>query len=308
MGDIVYRNAGDELKTITDFLRFGYSQANAADLYYGHGTDNAWDDMRSLILGSLHLPHGVDASLFESRLTSDEKKLIADRLYQRIVERMPVPYLINEAWFCDLPFYVDERVLIPRSPIAELIQQQFAPWVNPDEVNYVLDLCTGSACIAIACAYAFPDAQVDAVDLSEDALEVAAMNCAQLGVEDQVHLIHSDCWAEVPLIRYDLIVSNPPYVGADEMESLPDEYRHEPAMALETHNNGLALVDEILAHAHEYLSDNGILVVEVGNSDDALCAAYPDLPFIWLDFERGGHGVFLLSAETLREYWTKKRA
>ena len=293
----------DEFTTILDFLRFSLSSALQAKLYYGHGTDTAWDDMRSLILRSLHLPYDVDPHLLNARLTSTEKKHLNKQLDKRINQRIPVPYLINEAYFCDMPFYVDERVLIPRSPIGELIRNQFAPWIDADSVTQVLDLCTGSGCIAMACCEAFPDAQVHAVDISQDALAVAAINLQRLDMEDQLTLVESDCFTNVPKIKFDIIVSNPPYVGSDEMQTLPDEFRHEPVLALETGQNGLAIVKQILNNARHYLSDEGILVVEVGNSEEALCEAYPMVPFTWLDFEEGGHGVFLLTKQQVDEYF-----
>lgn len=234
----------EELVTILDFLRFSLSCATEAQLYYGHGTDNAWDDMRSLILRSLSLPYDVEPSLLNSRLTQSERKHLCQQLDKRINHRVPVPYLIKEAYFYDLPFYIDERVLIPRSPIAELIHEHFSPWIEEDSVYQILDLCTGSGCIAIACCYAFPDAQVDAVDISSEALAVAAINREQLDVEEQLTLIESDCFDEVPVKQYDIIVSNPPYVSKDEMQTLPDEYRHEPVLALETSNNGLSIVEK----------------------------------------------------------------
>lgn len=293
----------EELVTILDFLRFSLTCAAKANLHYGHGTDNAWDDMRSLILRSLALPYDVEPDLLNARLTTSEKKHLCQQLDKRINQRVPVPYLIKEAYFCDLPFYVDERVLIPRSPIAELINNQFSPWIDGENVHHILDLCTGSGCIAIACCYAFPEAQVDAVDISSEALAVAAINCERLEVDDQLTLIESDCFNKVPQMKYDLIVSNPPYVGKEEMQTLPDEFRHEPVLALETQNNGLAIVEKILNNAHDYLSDNGILVVEVGNSEEALCDAYPMVPFTWLDMSHGGQGVFILTKQQLREFF-----
>ncbi|WP_028388297.1 50S ribosomal protein L3 N(5)-glutamine methyltransferase [Legionella fairfieldensis] len=290
-------------ETIVDFLRFGLTEAQKANLYYGHGTDNAWDDMLALILGSLSLPLELDPLFLQSRLTDFEKQQLASRLSQRILERIPVPYITNQAYFCELPFYVDERVLIPRSPFAELIKQQFSPWLEANKVERVLDLCTGSGCIAIACSYAFPEALIDAVDISPAALEVAAMNRERHGLQDLLTLIESDCWDKVPKVRYDLIVSNPPYVGREEMQTLPAEYHHEPVLALETGNNGLALVEKILAKAADYLTEQGLLVVEVGNSEDALIEAYPDVPFMWLDFENGGQGVFLLTFEQLKTHF-----
>ena len=290
-------------KSIIDFLRFGLSRANATNLYYGHGTDNAWDDMLALVLGCLDLPPDLAPMLMHAQLTSDEKSLLCQQLERRINDRVPVPYLTHESYFCDLSFYVDERVLIPRSPIAELIKQQFSPWIAEEDVEHVLDLCTGSGCIAIACCYAFPDAVVDAVDISPDALDVAEINLQRHGMQDVLTLIESDCFDAIPATQYDIIVSNPPYVGHDEMQTLPDEYLHEPTLALETTNNGLAIVEKILAHAHAYLSDHGILVVEVGNSEEALLEAYPNVPFTWLDFEQGGQGVFILTSQQLKEYF-----
>ncbi|WP_133129452.1 50S ribosomal protein L3 N(5)-glutamine methyltransferase [Legionella yabuuchiae] len=290
-----------ELNSLLDFLRFGISEANAARLYYGHGTDNAWDDILALILATLSLPYDGHEQLLPAKLTEDEKRLLTERLKRRILDRVPVPYLTQEANFCDLTFYVDERVLIPRSPIAELIKHQFSPWIDVNRVDRILDLCTGSGCIAIACCYAFPDAQVDAVDISEQALEVAEINREQHGLEEQLILIQSDCFSNVPKERYDIIVTNPPYVGYEEMQTLPAEYLHEPNLALETENNGLAIVEKILRQAHDYLNDKGILVVEVGNSEEALIEAYPDVPFTWLEFESGGQGVFLLTREQLMQ-------
>lgn len=293
------------LHSILDFVRFGVSQANAASLFYGHGTENVWDEFLWLVQASLSLPFEIDPAFLQARLTADEKAWLCTQLEKRIQQRIPVPYLIQEAYFCGLSFYVDERVLIPRSPIAELIQQQFSPWIQASQVNRILDLCTGSGCIAIACCRAFAAAEVDAVDLSSDALDVAAMNRKRHGVEDQLTLIQSDCFDKVPSVRYDLIVSNPPYVSAEEMATLPEEYLHEPKLALEALNGGLSLVERILNAAQDYLTEHGILVVEVGNSAEALATAYPDVPFIWIDFEQGGDGVFLLTRETLCEYFPR---
>ncbi|MGC1182174.1 50S ribosomal protein L3 N(5)-glutamine methyltransferase [Legionella sp.] len=293
----------EELSTVLDFLRFSLSCAIKAHLYYGHGTDNAWDDMRSLVLRSLSLPYDIDSNLLNGRLTNNEKKHLCQQLEKRIHQRVPVAYLIKEAYFCDLPFYVDERVLIPRSPIAELINNQFSPWIDAKNVHHILDLCTGSGCIAIACCYAFPEAHVDAVDISTEALAVATINCEKLGVEDQLTLIESDCFTEVPKVSYDLIVSNPPYVSKEEMQTLPAEFCHEPVLALETSENGLAIVEAILRNASAYLSNDGILVVEVGNSEEPLQNAYPHVPFTWLEMSHGGQGVFLLTKQQLNEYF-----
>ena len=292
------------LPRILDFLRYGLSYANSKKLYYGHGTDNAWDDIWALVLGSLYLPLDIDPILLDARLTPDEQKHLMEQLNRRVIDRVPVAYLTQQAYFCGLKFYVDQRVLIPRSPLAEMIQQQFAPWILEDQVVNILDLCTGSGCIALACCAAFPQAQVDGSDLSADALVVAEINAQQHGVLDQVHWYLSDGFDQLPQKSYDIIVSNPPYVGGDEMQTLPVEYMHEPNMALQAASNGLAFVEQILPQAYRYLSEHGILVVEVGNSDQALMEAYPEVPFLWLDFEHGGHGVFLLTRQQLITYFS----
>ena len=292
-----------EFTHILDFIRFGISQARAADLYYGHGTDNAEDDIYALIWDSLHLPWEPDPQLLSARLTADEKKLLAERLEQRIIQRVPVPYLTHTAHFCDMTFYVDDRVLIPRSPIAELIRQQFSPWIVPENITHILDLCTGSGCIALACCAWFPDAQVDGSDISEQALAVAAINAERHHCTDQLRLLQSDCFNQIPETTYDIIVSNPPYVADAVMKMLPAEYRHEPEMALFAEQSGLAIAHRILHQAGKYLSNEGILVVEVGESAEDLIAAYPEVPFVWLDFEQGGDGIFLLTAQMVREYF-----
>ncbi len=303
---VSYSIATQDFKSIVDFLRFGLSQANVKGLYYGHGTDNAWDDIVALVFDTLSLPFDLESVYLQACLTTDEKALLCQLFQRRIHDNVPVPYLTKKAYFCGLSFYVDERVLIPRSPIAELINQHFSPWVDESRVERILDLCTGSGCIAIACSYAFPEALVDAVDISPEALEVAEINRAEHGLQDVLNLIQSDCFAALATTdRYDIIVSNPPYVSHEEMATLPSEYRHEPKLALETTNNGLAIVEKILYSAHDYLNDHGILVVEVGNSEDALVDAYPHVPFTWLDFERGGQGVFLLTAQQLKEYFSE---
>ena len=222
-------------------------------------------------------------------------------LARRVNERVPVPYLTGEAWFCGLPFKVDERVLIPRSPLAELIEQSFTPWVDPEQVHAVLDLCTGSGCIAIACAYAFEHARVDGSDISDDALSVFAENIARHGVDDQVQALKSDGLDTVNG-PYDLIVSNPPYVDARDMASLPGEYRHEPELALASGDDGLDFTRRLLRDAPDHLTDQGVLIVEVGNSMEAMMQEWPDVPFFWFEFERGGQGVFMLTRQQLLEY------
>jgi len=288
----------NELHTIQDMLRWTVSRFNAAQIYYGHGTDNAWDEAMNLILPSLYLPLDIPSEIYSTKLVSSERHRIVERVLRRIHERIPVAYLTNKAWFCGLEFYVDERVLIPRSPIGEMIEQQFSPWLTK-QPDHILDLCTGSGCIAIACAYAFPEAEVDAVDISVDALAVAEQNIETHGLTHRVMPIRSDLFRDVPEIKYDLIVTNPPYVDAEDMSDLPDEYRREPELGLAAGTDGLKLVRRILAAAPDYLADNGILICEVGNSMVHLIDAYPDVPFIWIEFENGGDGVFMLTKAQL---------
>lgn len=292
----------DELHTLVDFIRWGASRFAEAELYYGHGTNNAVDDAMALVLHTLHLPFGISSELFSSRLTRSEKQTILELFDQRINKRIPVPYLTHEAWFAGLSFYVDERVLVPRSPIAELIEQGFTPWIDADNVEHVLDLCTGSGCIAIACALALPYAQVDASDISIDALAVADINIQRHHLDGRVQAHQADLFNGLPAQRYDLIVSNPPYVDAEDMASLPDEFHHEPELGLASGNDGLDACVQILAEASSWLSDDGVLIVEVGNSAHALAMRFPDVPFLWLEFERGGDGVFLLTASQLNEF------
>ena len=287
------------LETITDFVRWGASRFSAAGLHYGHGTDNPVDEALVLVRHALHLGHDLPREFYAARLTLAEKEAVLELIERRIVERVPAPYLTGEAWFAGLPFFVDRRVLIPRSPFAELIDAGFAPWLEADRVTGVLDLCTGSGCIAIACAFALPGATVDAVELSPDALEVARSNVERHGVEEQVTLFEGDLWAPVAGRRYDLIVSNPPYVSDVELAGLPPEYAHEPELGLRSGPEGLDVVARILAHARAHLHPGGVLVVEVGDSAEAVVAAWPQLPFTWLEFSRGDGGVFLLTAEEL---------
>jgi ribosomal protein L3 glutamine methyltransferase len=291
----------NELQTIRDMLRWAVSRFNEAGLYYGHGTESAWDEAVSLILRTLHLPHDINPSILDARLTSEERDKIHKLILRRVNERIPVPYLTHEAWFAGLPYFVDERVLIPRSPIAELIQSDFHPWLDPNDVFQILDLCTGSGCIATACAKIFPDAHVDASDISSDALAVAKINILRHEVADQVHLLHSDLFSNIPPKKYDLIISNPPYVDAEDMAGLPEEYRHEPELGLAAGLDGLDIAIQILKAAPSYLNPKGTLIVEVGNSEIALAERFPEIPFTWLEFERGGGGVFLLTAEQLHE-------
>ena len=298
MDTIFSDEALNELCTIQDMIRWATTEFNRAGLFYGHGADNAIDDAMRLIMPSLSLPLHCDSEIFAARLTRREREMLVELIIKRIELRIPVAYLTNTAWFAGLEFYVDERTLVPRSPFAELIDERFAPWLT-ESPQRILDLCTGSACIAIACAYAFPDAEVDAVDISDDALEVAEINIQGHGLEQQVTPIYSDLFSGVAHEKYDLIVSNPPYVDAEDMENLPEEFKHEPELGLASGFDGLDLVRKMLAQAGARLNEKGLLFVEVGNSQVHLQSAYPQIPFEWVEFAQGGHGVFVLTKAQL---------
>jgi len=270
-----------------------------AHVFFGHGTDNARDEAAALVFHVMRLSHAAGAAALRKRPSAKQRARVESLLAQRIEQRVPLAYLTHEAWFAGLRFYVDERVLIPRSPFAELIEHRFAPWINASRVRSVLDLGTGSGCIALAAAKAFPRARVDAVDIDSGALEVAAINRRRLRLTRRVRLIESDHFAALSGESYDIIASNPPYVGTREMRGLPSEYRHEPRLALESGRQGLDSVEIILRRAARHLRPRGLLVVEVGNTERALRRAHPRMPFTWLEFERGGGGVFLLTREQM---------
>lgn len=294
-----FEQARAELVSIRDFLRWAASEFTAAQLFYGHGTDNPWDEAEQLVLHVLHMAPPLADEWLDARLTSDERARVVDHIRRRIEERIPAAYITGRAWFAGLPFVVDERVLVPRSPLAELIEKRFAPWLTAEPCE-ILDLCTGSGCIGIACAYQFPDAAVQLSDISFDALAVAEENIQQHGLSERVFALQSDLFENLQGQVFDLIVSNPPYVDAEDMASLPDEFHAEPELGLASGDDGLDFTRRLLAEAADYLTDDGVLVVEVGNSWPALAATYPSLPFVWVEFARGGHGVFVLTAQDLR--------
>ena len=290
----------NELHTVRDWLRFSVSAFNEAKLSFGHGSASAYDEAAYLILHTLHLPLDTLNPFLDARLIAEEKNALLALLKQRVDKRIPVAYLTREAWLGDFRFYVDKRVIVPRSFIAELLREQFAPWIDDTKiVTNVLDLCTGSGCLAILAAHAFPDAVVDAVDISSDALQVAQRNVADYGLENRINIIKSDLFSNLTGKQYDIIISNPPYVDAPSMTTLPAEYRHEPQLALGSGADGLDATREILKHAADHLNPNGLLVVEIGHNRPTLEAVYPNLPFIWLEVSAGDEFVFMLRREDL---------
>jgi ribosomal protein L3 glutamine methyltransferase len=292
--------ATDELATVRDWLRWAVSRFNESELFFGHGTDNAWDEAVWLVLATLHLPRDTLEPWLDAHLTKNERLTLLNNLQQRVVHRLPTAYLVQEAWLGPYRFYVDQRVIVPRSYFAELLENGFAPWIEDAEsVTSALDLCTGSGCLAILMAHAFPNAEVDAIDISPDALAVARRNIADYALEDRVRAVESDLFAAVKGKRYDLILSNPPYVTSEAMDALPAEYRHEPALALAAGADGLDVVRRILAGAHEHLNPGGVLAIEVGHNQDLVAAAFPELPAVWLDTEQAEGKVFLVTREDL---------
>lgn len=289
-----------ELVTVRDLLRFAVSRFNGAKLFFGHGTDNAWDEAAYLVLHTLNLPLDRLEPFLDARLLEEEREAVLAILQRRIDERLPAAYLTNEAWLGEHRFHVDERVIVPRSFIAELLHEQLTPWVeDPWAVESALDLCTGSGCLAVLTALAFPEARVDAVDLSADALAVARRNVDDYGLAGRIRLVQSDAFANLNGQRYDLIISNPPYVDAESVAALPAEYLHEPELALGSGEDGLDLTRIILREAKGHLNPGGLLVVEIGHNRDALEAAFPTLPFTWLETSSGNQYVFLLREEDL---------
>ncbi|MFA6016013.1 MAG: 50S ribosomal protein L3 N(5)-glutamine methyltransferase [Gallionellaceae bacterium] len=289
-----------ELHTLRDWLRFAVSAFTENKLSFGHGSTSAYDEAAYLILHTLHLPLDTLEPFLDAQLTTHEKKALAELLKLRVEKKIPAAYLTHEAWLGELRFYVDERVIVPRSFIAELLHENLFPWVEaPETVTRVLDMCTGSGCLAILAAHIFPFAQVDAVDLSGDALAVAQRNVAEYKLNDRVQLIESNLFSKLGEQCYDVIISNPPYVNAEAVAKLPAEYLHEPVLALGSGTDGLDATREILKHAAVHLNPGGILVVEIGHNRDALEAAFPNLPFNWLNVSAGDEYVFLLHREDL---------
>jgi len=292
--------AAHQLHTIRDWLRYAVSRFEEGGIFFGHGTQNSYDEAVWLIMAALHLPHDTLENFFDAVITEAERRKLAQLIERRVTERVPTAYLVREAWLGEFKFYVDERVIVPRSFIAELLREQLAPWVeNPDEVTAVADICTGSGCLAILAAHAFPNAEVDAVDISDNALAVARRNVADYGLEDHVNPIKSDMLTALAGRQYDIILSNPPYVDAPSMEALPQEYRQEPSLALASGEDGLEHTHTLIENAAKHLHPGGLLVVEIGHNRDVLEAAYPHLPFTWLEVSGGDEFVFLLTREQL---------
>lgn len=291
----------EDLATIRDWLRYAVSQFETSDIFYGHGTNNSYDEAVWLIMSGLHLPTETLGNFLDATITKDERKHLAYLIEQRTTKHTPTAYLVREAWLHDFKFYVDERVLIPRSFIAELLlDDSLSPWIEfPEMVQSAADICTGSGCLGVLLAHTYPSATVDVVDISPDAIAVSNINIANYGLEAQITAIQSDMFSALTGKKYDVIISNPPYVDAPSMAQLPNEYRNEPQLALGSGNDGLDHTHTILREAAKYLSDEGVLVVEIGHNRDALLDAYPEIPFVWLDTSGGDQFVFLLTKQDL---------
>ncbi|HEY5809119.1 MAG TPA: 50S ribosomal protein L3 N(5)-glutamine methyltransferase [Povalibacter sp.] len=294
--------AANEPRTVEELIRHGAKLFAAAKVWFGHGTDNAFDEAAELVFFGAGLQHEDAPKVYVRELGARQRDEVLQLFERRIRERVPVAYLTHRMWFAGHEFYVDERVLVPRSPIAELIETRFEPWIDSARVRRVLDIGTGSGCIAIAAALALSEASVDAADISDDALAVTQINIDRHHVADRVRAVRSDVFSGLAGPRYDVIVANPPYVGSEELADLPDEYHREPRLGLYGGDDGLDIVRRILREAHDHLEPHGILITEVGNSETALIDAFPRVPFTWLEFERGGGGVFLLTAEQLEAF------
>lgn len=294
--------AHKELFTIRDWLRFTVSRFEESSIFFGHGTDNAYDEAVWLILSALHLPLDTLDNFIDARITESERKHLAHLIERRISEHIPTAYLLREAWLKGFKFYVDERVIVPRSFIAELLENGLSPWVDyPEMIESAADICTGSGCLGVLLAHAFPDAEVDVIDISPDAIAVANINISNYQLQDRVTAIESDMFSALAGKRYDLIISNPPYVDAPSMAQLPREYRNEPQIALGSGEAGLDHTHTLLREAANHLNDNGLLIVEIGHNRSALMEAYPQLPFTWLEVESGDEFVFLLYKEQLAQ-------
>lgn len=296
----MFEQATQHLQSVRDLLRFAISRFEEAKLFYGHGTQNAYDEAAYLILHTLRLPIDRLEPFLDAKLLPQEVAAVVNILRRRVEERKPAAYLTQEAWLCDYRFYVDERVIVPRSFIAELLREQLQPWVDyPELIHSALDMCTGSGCLAIMMAEAFPDAKIDAVDLSPEALAVARRNVDDYGLQDRIELVQSDLYHHLDGRQYDLIISNPPYVNAPSMDELPAEYRAEPELALASGEDGLDAVREIIAAAPRFLTPHGLLIVEIGHNREELEASFPELPFTWLETSGGDGFVFMLQMEQL---------
>jgi ribosomal protein L3 glutamine methyltransferase len=296
----MYIEAKTQLQTLRDLLRFAVSRFNEAGLFFGHGSVSAYDEAAYLILHTLHLPLDRLEPFLDARLTTMELEQVLHIIERRAVEKIPAAYLTNEAWLGDFSFYVDERVIVPRSFIAELLREQLAPWIeNPDEIHSTLDLCTGSGCLAVLLAHTFRNAAIDATDISHEALEVAQKNVTDYNLEHRISLVQSDLFASLRGRRYDLIISNPPYVSAESMSALPEEYRHEPRTALASSEDGLEATRIILREAAFHLTEKGLLIIEIGHNRDALEQEFSQTPFTWLETSAGDEFVFLLKRDQL---------